>query len=177
MSYSKQEIERDENKARELQTEIRSVETKVEKARERGKRTLRMPMLHRIEKRTVFLAVHDGKFYAVSDVGRPRQGGRRGYDRSDVSVKKTRTGGTLIEVRPGGGQPMTENAEKTGKIAQALENIDPEREFVNFAVSTDSFGEFNHVKTIFIRAGFDYNWVVIRDGIFSIVGAGAVHAQ
>ena len=61
------------------------------------------------------------------------------------------------------GQIIEPGAEKTGNFGKALDNIDPLREFICFAVFPDSFGEFNEIKSIFLGHGYDYNWLIIRE--------------
>jgi hypothetical protein len=174
-SQLQSEIRHAENIKQALEKKVQAVRTLIDITKQQKQRKLRMPLLHQVHKHSVFFAVHNKKFYAISDI-KHGYNGSRGFDGSDAAVQKE-TGLIQVEIKEDKGQPVTENAIKKGKLRQAIVNIDPEHEFVNFAVSKNSFGEFNTIKKIFIDKGFEYNWAIMDGNSFTISYAPIVHAQ
>ncbi len=166
-------------KIRSLEKNIESLNREIDVLQNKNKRTIRFPRIHTIEKKPVYIAIKYGKLYPINDLSAPFSGREgRGYDLSHVRLWEQ---GNLTTIEPisGKGQSIEPGAEKSGKLRAALENIDPDREFISFVVFPDSFGEFHQVKSMFLARGFDYNWLIIRDQL-SIVkgkGGGEHHAQ
>ena len=161
----------------ELNAQIKQLRDELRQKREQSTLTVRLPRVHVIkDKRPVFLAVKDGKFYAVSDVSVKQPFlERRNYDKEDVDIEK---GPELSmgELRKNSGQLIKSGCEQTGKIAQALTTLNSETEFVLFAVYTNSFAEFNYIKALFVQHGFAYDWSPVN-GAFTIISVEKVTAQ
>ncbi len=184
-------LEADGNRIAVIENRIRAVEKRIEYLNQKVKilqnqkeRTLRLPRLHVIEKLPVFIAVQHGRLYAVSDLSVTLSdvpatlSGHRGYDLSDVRMREHGNRISFAPI-PGRGQSIEQGAERSGRLRDALTNIDRDREFISFAVFPDSFGEFNQVKSIFLEHGFEYNWLIIREQISIVRGKGGngMHVQ
>lgn len=147
----------------QIETAIYDIRKKIDRVQESRNRTLRLPRLHPVAKKPVFLAVSGGKLYAISDVSGKYSSKNRDYDKSDVRVRES-VGYADIDLVKGKGQVIKVGAENSGKFKQAITNIDPNNEFISFAVYKDSFAEFNYIKTIFINIGFSYSFhIIIKD--------------
>lgn len=162
-----------------LKKKVEELSREVEVIENQKKRTFRLPRLHTIEKQPVFIALKHKKLYFISDLSH-KFSGRRRYDMSDIRVRKSKNRIT-IEPIPGRGRVIEQGmgVGRSAGLGQALTNINPDREFISFAVFPDSFGEFNQIKDIFLEHGFDYNWLIIKDK-FSIVrgkGGAGTHVQ
>ncbi|MBF0230029.1 MAG: hypothetical protein HQK63_10675 [Desulfamplus sp.] len=171
-------------KALEQEIEILNQEILISAKFKNQERELRVPKLHQIDKSPVFIAIRHGKFYAITNIsysitnissGKWGNSGR-GYDSSDIFINEYNNI-TNIELLSGRGQIIKKGAEKSGKLQQALLNLNNQKEFINFAVYPDSFAEFNYLKELFINKGFDYNWFIIKNQLSLVKGAGQVHAQ
>ncbi|MBF0468852.1 MAG: hypothetical protein HQK61_08210 [Desulfamplus sp.] len=185
------QIKIDQRRSASTQESIKSLEKEVVRLKQEiassqkpRQRELRLPRLHKIEKSPVFIAIRQGRFYTITDVsysiadllsGSWGNSGR-GYDASDNFIREYNN---VIYIEPlaGKGQTIRKGSENMGKILQAISNINPQKEFVTFAVYPDSFSEFNYVKNIFIDRGFDYNWFIIKDRLSLAKGSGALQAQ
>lgn len=167
---------------KDLENRVRVLNQEITASEKQKQRELRLPKLHLIKKTPVFFAIRQDKFYAITDIAYAiadvSKNTRidRGYDTSDVFVRKYKN---VINIEPlsGKGQEIIKGAENTGKIHQAILNINPAKEFIAFAVYPDSFAGFNYVKNIFVKRGFDYNWFIITDQLSIVKGSGQVHAQ
>jgi len=160
-----------EKKIKDLDADIKNL--KIEK-----ERALRFPRLHAIDKQPVFIAVHYGKMYPISDLSSPFSDSR-GYDLSHVRVWEEGNR-TTIDPIPGKGHLIEKGAGKSARFRAVLGNIDSKKEYISFAVFPDSFGEFHTLKSMFVEIGFDYNWFIIRERLSIIRGKGAgggQHAQ
>jgi len=128
-----------------------------------------MPMLQGTTKKGVFLAIHNGNLFSVNNINQKyHENQERGYDLSDVSVKKI-LNIDIISLRKG--QPVTEKAlQKDGKIKKILSNINPSKEYVDIMVSKNSFAEFIKIKKEIInKKHIAYKWAILPDnGVFSI---------
>lgn len=155
-------------------SELERLTEAVDHEKKMRERPLRLPRLHAISKVPVFLAIQHGKFYAINDVS-TSYNRHRVYDRSDIGVRES-GGDTAIDTLPGRGQVIKEGAEKFGKLKQAITNINPQNEFVSFAVDRNSFAEFIYVKNLFIQQGFDYHWVVQEGTIHITKTSGTLKA-
>ncbi|MBF0242460.1 MAG: hypothetical protein HQK64_08270 [Desulfamplus sp.] len=167
-----------------LEQEVDRLTQKVTESEKAELRTLRVPKLHKIDKSPIFIAIKGGRFYtitnisyAITEISSKEWGSSaRGYDRSDIFIRE-QSGRVDIEPLSAKGQIIEKGAENIGKLQQAILNINPTKEFINFAVYPDSFDEFNYVKEIFIKRGFDYNWFIINDKLSLVKGSGESHAQ
>jgi len=145
-------------------------------------REFRLPKLHPVQKSPVFLAIRQAKLYCITNISYaianvPKSSwGERGYDTSDIFIREYKNR-IVIEPLSGRGEVIRDGAEKTGKLHQAVLNINPEKEFILFAVYPDSFAGFNYVKKIFIERGFEYNWVIVNDKLSFVKGAGEIYVQ
>ncbi|MBF0234363.1 MAG: hypothetical protein HQK65_15185, partial [Desulfamplus sp.] len=175
-----QSLESTEASIKILEKEVARLRQEVASSQKPRQRELRLPRLHKIEKSPVFIAIRQGRFYtitnvsySIADLSSSSWGNsRRGYDVSDNFVREYNDVVT-IEPLAGKGQTIRKGSENTGKILQTISNINPQKEFVTFAVYPDSFYEFNYVKNIFIDRGFDYNWFIIKDRLSLVKGSGA----
>lgn len=179
-------IESAKNKIKALEKKIDNLNKEIAKSKtaKRKERQLRLPRLHMVDKSPVFIAVRHGRFYAVTNISYSIANlssnlwgsSARGYDDSDVFIREDRDV-VIIDLLPTKGQIIERGAENFGKMQQALLNINPAKEFINFAVYPDSFAEFNYVKEMFINRGFDYNWSIIKQNLSLVKGIGQAHAQ
>jgi len=129
---------------------------------------LRMPKLHSAYgRRNVFVAISDGKFYAITQVPKFRNTFNQAYDTEDIDLESG-AGKDVIELRPAAGHRITDATLENGKLGMALRHFEPDSHVINFTVNTNSFREFNMVKKRFIERGFKYNWHVF-DGVVEIV--------
>jgi len=158
-----------------LKAEIAQLSESIQGLMAETKRPLRLPCLHRVNKDSVLFAVRNKRFYAIHDIS-GKSPATRNLDHEDVQVDRDRSGFLTVAPYPHTGQVISKGAEKRGKLETALANLDPHREFADFAVYKDSFAEFNYVKSLFVQAGFEYNWT-IHEGPIKIVGASEVTAQ
>ncbi|MBF0376822.1 MAG: hypothetical protein HQK72_05015 [Desulfamplus sp.] len=171
-------------KALEQEIEVLNQEILNSEKIKNQERELRLPKLHKIDKSPVFIAIRYGKFYAITNVSHSitnisseKWGNSgRGYDSSEIFINEYNNI-TNIELLSGRGQIIKKGAEKSGKLQQALLNINNQKEFINFAVFPDSFSEFNYVKELFINRGFDYNWFIIKKQLSLVKGVGQIHVQ
>ncbi|MBF0303665.1 MAG: hypothetical protein HQK73_11540 [Desulfamplus sp.] len=167
-----------------IEKDIEHLNKSIASSKKLQTRKLRMPKLHPTNKSPVFIAIKHGRFYAITNIAysitnllSDEWGNSvRGYDTSDIFIREYQNI-TTIELISGRGQVIENRAELSGKIQQAVLNINPAKEFITFAVYPDSFAEFNYVKEIFINKGFDYNWFIIKNNLSLVKGAGKVHAQ
>ena len=179
LESDKKSIFRAKERITALKKKLESLNLEIEALQNEKKMAIRFPRLHTVEKKPFFIAIEQGRLYLISDVSAPFSG-HRGYNLSDVRVWKY---GKLITIDliPEKGQIIEPGAEKTGKLGKALDNIDPLREFISFAVFPDSFREFNEIKSIFLENGYDYNWLIIREReditIVSEKGRGGMRVQ
>jgi hypothetical protein len=159
----------------DIETQIAQLREDLSQKRKEATRSLRLPHLHSVEgKRPVFAAIKDGRFYAVSELSRGKHSGQDSeYDAEDVIVEHG-PAMDVIEMRRNAGQVVKLGCEQEGKIASALINIDPSADYLSFAVYTNSFGEFNYVKALFVKKGFEYNWIV-SEGAMQIVVQSTPH--
>ncbi len=147
-------------------------------------RKFRLPKLHPINKAPIFIAIKNGRLYTITDISysianvssQSWGNSLRGYDKSDILIRM-QNNKIKIELLPDKGQLIKKGAEKSGKLQQAILNINPVKEFINFAVYPDSFKEFNYVKEIFVNRGFDYNWYIFEEQLSFIKGRREFHAQ
>jgi hypothetical protein len=146
----------------ELEREIANLSEELEQARSDATRKLRLPKLRQKEGVRVFFAIKDGRFLAIHDVA-GKTGLDREFDKNDVVVESG-PDQDVVELRKGAGQVIKPGAERQGKLAAALANLDPKTENPFFIVSTNSFKEFNYVKTTFVDRGFSYNWSIDLHG-------------
>jgi hypothetical protein len=170
-----QVTKRDMTTESDLRSQIAKLSDDLKEKRQEARRTVRLPRLHAVAgKSPVFVAIKDGKYYAVSRLPRQgRLGQMSAYDTEDVTVELC-PGMDVIEARKNSGQVVIANCERQGKLALTLSGIDRANEFVSFAVYTNSFAEFNYVKALFVEKGFEYNWIVL-DGALQIVVATEPH--
>lgn len=159
----------------DLRAQIDQLTENIQMKRQQSVRSVRLPRIHSVAgKIPVFVMIKDGKYYAVTAVPQRRPVlHNTDYDLGDVTVEKG-SGMDVVEARKTAGQPIVADCERRGKFAQALTLLDPSRQFVSFAVYTNSFAQFNYVKTLFVSKGFEYNWIV-SDGALQIVETSEPH--
>jgi len=163
---SETSIELNSTSAADVEKQITRLRADLLQKQEASKETLRLPREHPVTgKNAAFIGIKDGKLYAISNVSGSRP---RNYDREDVDVESG-PGRDVVELRKNRGQFIKRGCEDEGKFAQALASLNSHYEFVSFAVSTNSFAEFNYVKAIFVGHGFLYNWVVTEGAIEIVV--------
>jgi hypothetical protein len=169
---------RDMTTESDLRAQIAKLNDDLQEKRQAARRTVRLPRLHAIAgKRPVFVAIKDGKYYAVSTLPQQRLARQDAeYDTEDVAVEQS-PGMDVIEARRNAGQLIKDKCEEQGKMAQALAGMDPEKQFVSFAVYANSFAEFNYVKALFVNKGFEYNWAVMEGALQIVVRAEPHEAQ
>ena len=149
-----------------LENQITHLRADLNQKKEESKEIARLPREHTASgQRAVFIAIKDGKFYPISNFSKERP---RGYDLEEVVVESG-PGRDVIELRKNGGQVIRQGSECSGKFALALDNIQKKTEFISFAISTNSFAEFNYVKAIIVNHGFSYNWQVSDEAIEIVV--------
>lgn len=150
----------------------------IEIAKKKSTQTLRMPKVYTAYgKRNIFVAVSDGKFYAINKIPDAKSNYMLdGYDLEDVDVESGE-GKDVIELRPTSGQVVTVATTSSGKIVKALNNYNPERDVICFVVKRNSFGEFNILKKKFIEKGFSYNWYIDHDPIEIVTSSTSPEAQ
>ena len=145
-------------------------------------RELRMPLLHEVKMTSVFLAVKDGKLYAISDVSTKRSPyARRGYNKQDIIVehgpeREDHKSINVVTFVPERGQKITQGSERYGTFAQALALFDKAIECVTFCVHPNSFKEFNYIKKFFVNYGFQYYWQPLTSSYIEIVPAESIEA-
>lgn len=166
-------VRRNQTTSQDLRIQIEKLRASLREKHEESTRTVRLPRVHVVADKTpVFVAIQDGKFYAVSKIGGTRQRySGNPYDLDEVAVEQG-PGMDIIEMRSGAGQVVSPNCEQRGKLSQALLECDPASQYVQFAVATNSFAAFNYVKAVFVNKGFEYNWVVSA-GVLRIVKVSA----
>jgi len=154
----------------DIKEQLKRLSEELRQKREELTRTVRLPRLHAVEgKQSVFFAIKDGKCYALTDVSTKHSPWlHRDYDK-DEAVVESGPGLDVIELRDKAGQVVKPGCEGEGKIAQAIANLDKECEFPSFSVYTNSFGEFNYMKTLFVKRGFEYNWIIAEGAIQIII--------
>ena len=140
----------------DLERQLAQLDKQVQTASKKEVRTLRLPRLHTIRKHTVFMALKGGRLYPVTDISRANEW-HRGYDTTHVTVESGPHHET-ISLRPALGQHIESGAERDGIFQQMLANVDAKSEYISFMVEPDSYAEFNYVKNIAIKAGFEYMW-------------------
>ncbi|SLM29940.1 hypothetical protein MTBBW1_2030030 [Desulfamplus magnetovallimortis] len=157
-----------------LEKEMDSINREIDSLENQKKRMVRLPRLHAVNKLPVFVIVKSGKFYPITDISTPFRGSR-GYDLSHVRMTE-KLFATIVEPIPSMGQHIEDGSDKRGLLRAALTNLEPKSEFISFAVYPDSYGEFHQIKSLFIKHGFEYNWLPINDKL-SIVkrGSGESH--
>lgn len=161
-----------ENKG--IEENINNLKGKIKEYRENSQRQIRLPRLQQIQnKQTVFIALKDHKLYTVSDVS-DEFSVNRGYDETEVRVEKG-PGLEIVELLPSEGQLITEGSEVTGALREAVDNIDPQYEYISFAVYTNSFAEFNYVKKLFVKRGVKYNWSITHGTIRIVIAENVEH--
>ena len=166
------ELEKQVEQLQDRQTELEAARNHIE---QQARRTLRMPRLHQVtDKRTVFFAIRNKKFYAIHDVSEAFPA-IRGYDTSEVLVESGPSV-DIVELKPDSGQLIVPGTEKGGKLRQALDHLNQQKEYVNIAVYSDSYAEFNYIKNLFVQRGFEYNWKPVNTTI-QIVRTSHVEAQ
>ena len=157
----------------DLEHQIAQLDKQFVTATNREVRTLRLPRLHDVQKHTVFMALKNGRLYPVSDISKANEW-RRGYDTSYVIVESGPQHET-VSLRPALGQRIETGAEKDGIFQQMLTNLDFKMEYISFMVYPDSYAEFNYVKNVVIKAGFEYMWTP-NEGSIRIIKVKSVDA-
>jgi hypothetical protein len=109
------------------------------------------------------MALKGGCLYPVTDVSKANEW-RRGYDTAYVTVESGPQHET-VSLRPAVGQHIESGAEREGVFRQMLTNLDSTTEYISFMVFPDSYAEFNYVKNIAIKAGFEYIWTPTEGSI------------
>ena len=123
-------------------------------------------------KRGVCVAFKGKRFYAIQDVAQNNPASRK-LDESEADVvTDVATHRTVITLHENSGQIITNGCERTGILAQALKNVNPETEIFTIAVYPDSFVEFNYVKSLMVSKGFRYFWMPVRAGQPIVAGQG-----
>ena len=149
-----------------LENQIKRLRADLKQRKEESKEIARLPREHTASgQRAVFIAIKDGKFYPISNFSKARP---RGYDEEEVVVESG-PGRDVIELRKTGGEVIRQGSECLGKFALALNSIQKRVEFISFAVSTNSFAEFNYVKAIIVNHGYSYNWQISDEAIEIVV--------
>ncbi len=157
----------------DLERQMAQLDKQYQTASKKEVRTLRLPRLHDVNKRTVFMAVKGGRLCPISDISKANEW-RRGYDTTYVTVEAGPHHET-VSLRPALGQHIEAGSEREGVFQQMLANVDSKAEYISFMVDPDSFAEFNYVKNVAIKAGFEYIWAP-SEGSIRIVKAESVDA-
>lgn len=163
----KDNIQKAMDEEKRLFTVVAKLDFDIEEAAEEAakireiieRRPLRMPRLHSSNKSPVFLAMQNGRLYAISEVDSSySEGKKRTYDTKDVDVESEPGGLHLIEIVPHAGQAITAPLSSSGTVEKVLRNVDRRNEYLCFAVFPDSYAQFNILKRYFIEQQYEYNW-------------------
>ncbi len=156
----REQVTKDRSERSRLVAELHVATLESQQAAPPASATRRLPRLQAIQGyRPVFLAIQDGFLYALNDLGRKDAYGARAFDQQRVYVE-TESDITVITPKQGSGQRIGAESAMTGLLAGILANVDPRTEYFQIAVDKRSFGAFNDVKQVLVRAGFRYFWIV-----------------
>ncbi len=164
----------------QLKQETDALLRKIDDLKQKSERELRYPRLHAIDKQPVFIALRYNKLYPISNLSAPYGNSRhRGYDLSHL--KRWEEGDrTMIDPIAGRGEQVfdvTENMIQAGRrrgrlIDDRFNTINPEKEYLSFAVYPDAFEAFLALKSFCIEQQFDYNWFIVKEGLSIVRGQG-----
>ena len=165
----------------QLKQETNALLRKIDDLKQKSERELRYPRLHAIDKQPVFIALRYNKLYPISNLSAPYGNSRhRGYDLSHL--KRWEEGDrTVIDPIAGRGERVVEMAgmedhpaeHQRGRLIDDLfSNINPEKEYLSFAVYPDAFEAFLVLKSFCIEQQFDYNWFIVKEDLSIVRGQG-----
>jgi hypothetical protein len=91
--------------------------------------------------------------------------GARGYTTNDQDVAIAPKGAAaLVTLKDTGGYPVTAALATHPRWANLLRRLDPKEHFLYIAVYPDSYVEFRVFKEVALRAGFEYDIVLMEEG-------------
>lgn len=110
----------------------------------------------------VFCAVKFGRFFAIHDVwskAYPRTRSER-----QVALLPQANGSVMVRLKKEEGQAVSQGCELRGAIQATLENIKPDREFLDVVVYPDSYASFGYLLKVIKKNGLGYSWLPLPDG-------------
>ncbi|MEZ6040016.1 MAG: hypothetical protein R3C20_05895 [Planctomycetaceae bacterium] len=141
-------------------TEVnRQLHLELSKAVELAARTATIPKVRRTTKQGVAYMLHRSKLHRATTPD--------GFIDDVDCIESDRLGTTVIAPRPGAGVKVT--SEEDPGLKKRLIGIRKSEHFVRLFVSRDSFAQFQPLKTLFIRSGFEYEVILFSEGSAELV--------
>lgn len=110
----------------------------------------------------VFCAVRFGRFFAIHDVW------SKAYPRArverQVALLPQADGSVKVRLKKEVGQAVSQGCELRGAIRATLENIKPDREFLDVVVYPDSYASFVYLLKVIKKNHLGYSWVPFPEG-------------
>jgi hypothetical protein len=142
-----------------LKSEIARLEGIRPDTRDLESETRRLPRLRPAPSslRQFFVVIRDGRFFPVTNLeyALSRRGGQ--YDPRFVHILSGPYDADFLDPIMSAGVPIDTGLGPQGSIRMLSEQLNPRQHLIAFFVSTNSFVEFNRVKTTFVQRGYYYS--------------------
>jgi len=118
---------------------------------------------------TRWVAVHRGRFHMIDPIEHTSKA-LLGVEFDPAVRVHHEPDSWVVELPPGGGQPIRAGCERAGVLAALLAKIAPQRHVIRFMVDPDSFAEFNYIKELLVSRGYRYMFSVQCPPYFFVRG-------
>ena len=147
-----------------IRKEARTLTDKLERERTNRTRTLSLPMLRTTSKREFPLILRFGHLYFpfIAETGIEKR--RSNLD--DFVILDDKGPTIRVSPKPYAGLPVTDRDELLDALRRRTNSLDKDSVYLAIGVWDDSFEQFQQLKEVIVKLGFEYRLVPIATGEF-----------